>query len=52
MEIANVVELQHYTELEDMVHMTMKVERELKRKSGSKFGAATHSGFSSSWKPD
>ena len=29
-DIANVVELQHYVELEDMVHMAMKVERQLK----------------------
>lgn len=27
LEIANVVELQHYVELEDMVYMPMKVER-------------------------
>ena len=31
-DIANVVELQHYVELEDMVHMTIKVERQLERK--------------------
>ena len=31
-EIANVVELQHYVELEDLVHMVMKVERQLQRK--------------------
>ncbi|KAK4552365.1 hypothetical protein RGQ29_032073 [Quercus rubra] len=31
-DIANVVELQHYVELEDMVHMAIKVERQLKRK--------------------
>ena len=30
-DIANVVELQHYVELEDMVHMAIKVERQLKR---------------------
>ena len=29
-EIANVVELHHYIELEDAVHMAMKVERQLK----------------------
>ena len=29
-EITNVVELQHYVELEDMIHMAMKVERQLK----------------------
>jgi hypothetical protein len=28
-DIANVVELQHYMELEDMVHMAIKVERQL-----------------------
>uniref|UniRef100_A0A2N9HCD4 Reverse transcriptase domain-containing protein n=1 Tax=Fagus sylvatica TaxID=28930 RepID=A0A2N9HCD4_FAGSY len=31
-DIANVIELQHYVEIEDMVHMAMKVERQLKRK--------------------
>ena len=31
-DIANVVKLQHYMELEDMVHMAIKVERQLERK--------------------
>lgn len=31
-EIANVVELQHYVELDDMVHMAMKIERQQRRK--------------------
>jgi hypothetical protein len=31
-EIVNAVELQHYMEVEDMVHMAMKVERQLRRK--------------------
>ena len=30
-EIANVVELQHYVEMEDLVHMAIKVERQLRR---------------------
>ncbi|KAK8539332.1 hypothetical protein V6N12_042961 [Hibiscus sabdariffa] len=30
-EITNVVELQHYVELEDMVHMAIKVERQQRR---------------------
>jgi D-ribose pyranose/furanose isomerase RbsD len=30
-DIANVVELQHYVELEDMVHMAMKVKRQLRK---------------------
>ena len=34
-EIANIVELQHYVELEDMVHTAMKVERQLKKKGSS-----------------
>ncbi|KAK9045771.1 hypothetical protein V6N11_051679 [Hibiscus sabdariffa] len=32
-EIANVVELQHYVELEDMVHMAIKVEKQQRRKT-------------------
>ncbi|KAH9649361.1 hypothetical protein KPL70_025949 [Citrus sinensis] len=31
-DIANLVDLEHYVELEDMVHMAMKVERQLKKK--------------------
>lgn len=32
-EIANIIELHHYVELEDMVDMAMKVERQLKIKA-------------------
>ena len=46
-EIANVVELQHYVELEDMVHMAMKVERQLKRKGSTRHG---QNSSSSSWR--
>jgi hypothetical protein len=35
-EIVNVVELQHYIELEDIVHMTIKVGKQLKRKGNLK----------------
>jgi hypothetical protein len=35
-DIANVVELQHYVELEDMVHIATKVERQLRK--GHMFG--------------
>ncbi|GKV06999.1 hypothetical protein SLEP1_g18811 [Rubroshorea leprosula] len=48
-DIANVVELQHYVELEDMVHMATKVEWQLKRK-GATSRARQNSGSSSSWK--
>jgi hypothetical protein len=47
-DIANVVKLQHYVELEDMVHMTMKVERQLKRKGHVLL--TFNSGYLSSWK--
>jgi hypothetical protein len=46
-DIANVVELQHYMELEDMVHMAIKVERQLKRKGTWSF---QNPGSSTSWK--
>ena len=36
-DIANMVELQHDVELEDMVHMAIKVERQLKRKGTRSF---------------
>ena len=49
-DIANVVELQHYVELEDMVHMAMKVERQLKRKGVARVGQISSS--SSTWKPN
>ncbi|KAG2685620.1 hypothetical protein I3760_10G133800 [Carya illinoinensis] len=46
-EIANVVELQYYVEIEDMVHMAIKVERQLKRKETSRYTSVS----STSWKP-
>jgi len=48
-DIANVVELQHYVELEDMVPMATKVERQL-RKGHAR--PTFNSGSSSSWKPN
>ena len=33
--IANLVELQHYVELECMVHMAIKIENQLKRRGNS-----------------
>jgi hypothetical protein len=44
-DIANVVELQHYMELEDMVHMAIKVEQQHKRKETWSF---QNSSFSTS----
>ncbi|PKI46712.1 hypothetical protein CRG98_032896 [Punica granatum] len=48
-EIANVVELQHYVEIEEMVSMAMKVERQLKRGRLAKHDGGSYSG-SSNWK--
>jgi hypothetical protein len=42
-----VVEMQHYMELEDMVHMAIKVERQLKGKGIRSF---QNSGSSTSWR--
>ena len=48
-EIQNLVELQHYVELEDMVHMAIKIENQLKRR-GSSNTYSTPGPSSSTWK--
>jgi len=48
-DIANVVELQHCVELEDMVHMAMKVERQIKRRGSTHF-QTNSSSSSSTWR--
>jgi len=45
-DITNVVELQHCVDLEDMVHMATKVERQIKRRGSTRF--QTNSASSSS----
>ena len=47
--IADLVELQHYVEIEDMVNVAMKIKRQLKRK-GTRYDSKPYSGSSSSWK--
>jgi hypothetical protein len=47
-DITNVVELQSYVELEELVHLAIKVEGQLKRKCNTRSGA--YSGSSSGWK--
>ncbi|PKI36924.1 hypothetical protein CRG98_042681, partial [Punica granatum] len=49
-EIANVMELQHYMEIEEMVSMAMKVERQLKRGRLARQEGGSNSGSSSNWK--
>ncbi|PKI64952.1 hypothetical protein CRG98_014646 [Punica granatum] len=57
-EIANVVELQHYVEIDDVVHMAITVERQLKRggRTSSKVEASGSASWRSKWgsssKPD
>ena len=48
-EIQNLVELQHYVELEDMVHMAIKIENQVKRR-GSSNTRSTLGPSSSTWK--
>ena len=47
--IQNVVELQHYVELEDMVHMAIKTENQVKRRDSNNTHFAP-SLSSSNWK--
>jgi hypothetical protein len=46
--IANVVELQSYVDLEELVHLAIKVEGQLKRKGNTRSGAYT--GSFSGWR--
>ena len=48
-DIANVIELQHYVEIEDMVHMAMKVERQLKRKGTVRYISISNTIWKSKW---
>ena len=48
-EIPNIVELQHYVELKDMVHMAIKVENQLKRKGSN---AQQTPFLESTWRPN
>jgi hypothetical protein len=48
-DIANVIELQHYVEIEDMVHMSMKVERQLKRKGTARYTSVSNTTWKSKW---
>ncbi|XP_024042726.1 uncharacterized protein LOC127899879 [Citrus sinensis] len=47
-EIANKIELRHYVEIEEMIHKTIKIEQQLKRRGNSH---AAPSSSSTPWKP-
>ena len=51
-DIANVVDLQHFVQLEDMVHMAMKVERQLKRNGSTRTNLGSLSSWKSKWSKD
>ncbi|KAH9763304.1 hypothetical protein KPL70_001120 [Citrus sinensis] len=51
-DIANVIDLQYYVELEDMVHMAMKVERQLKKKGSTRTNLGSSSSWKSKWSKD
>lgn len=46
------VDLQHYVELEDMVHMTIKVEWQLKNKWSTKINSSSSSSWKLKWSKD
>jgi hypothetical protein len=48
-DIANIIELQHYVEVEDMVHMAIKVERQLKRKGTARYTSVSNTTWKSKW---
>uniref|UniRef100_A0A2N9HZ31 CCHC-type domain-containing protein n=1 Tax=Fagus sylvatica TaxID=28930 RepID=A0A2N9HZ31_FAGSY len=48
-DIANIIELQYYVEIEDMVHMAMKVERQLKRKGIEIYTSVSNTTWNSKW---
>ena len=48
-QIQNVVELQHYVELENMVHMAIKIENQVKRRDSTNTRSEP-SPISSTWK--
>jgi hypothetical protein len=50
-DIANVVELQHYMELEDMIHMATKLDRQIKRRGTTRVQANSTSS-SLTWTPN
>ncbi|KAK8656988.1 hypothetical protein V6N13_098922 [Hibiscus sabdariffa] len=51
-DIANVVELQHYVEFDEMVHMAIKVERQQRRDSSNRGNTPVKSSSNSLYSPD
>src|SRR5262249_31999054 len=51
-DIADIVDLQHYVDIEELLHKAIKVEKQLKSKGSSKYGATSQSSWKSTWKKD
>ncbi|RDX94082.1 hypothetical protein CR513_23572, partial [Mucuna pruriens] len=49
-EIVDVVELQHYMDIEELLHKAIQVERQLKSKSSSRFTSSSNSSWRSNWR--
>ncbi|RDX93553.1 hypothetical protein CR513_24171, partial [Mucuna pruriens] len=49
-EIADLVELHHYMEIEDLLYKAIQVERQLKSRNSSKFASSSRSLWISNWK--
>ena len=47
--VANAIELQHYVKIEDMVHMAIKVERQLKRNGTARYTSVSNTTWKSKW---
>ena len=49
-EIADRVELQHYVELEDMVHLAIRIEKQLQSRGATRYVSKPSSSYNSAWK--
>ena len=49
-EIADVVDLRHHVEMEELLHRAIKVEKQLKSRRESKYGSSSGSSWKSDWK--
>ncbi|XP_058003679.1 uncharacterized protein LOC131180086 [Hevea brasiliensis] len=52
LDIANIVELQHYVELDDMLNIAIKIEKQLKKKKAFNMGVGMNSSNNAPWKPN
>ncbi len=51
-DITNIVELQHYVELDNMLNMAISIDKQLNKKKVMKFGVGMNAVTTSPWKPN